>query len=181
MPNARPVAQPRPQRGHHRPEVVTPRGDNQYFEELTRAVFQAGMDWGVIRNRWPKFQKAFKRFDPAKVAYFSPDDVDYLLSSDSGVIRNFRKVTATVQNAVTMLAIGEEFGSFKSYLRTFDREPYAVKVKDMKSRFRHLGDTGAFVFLYTVGEKVPSWADRKTAARAKPTKPNSPRPRNSKK
>ncbi|MSP78593.1 MAG: hypothetical protein EXR67_03440 [Dehalococcoidia bacterium] len=175
MPNVRPTPDHSyngERHQHHIPAVIAnPKSDTVYFEEMTRAVFQAGMDWGVIRARWPKFQKAFKRFDVTKVAYFSPDDVDYLLSAESGVIRNFRKVTATVQNAATFLEVREEFGSFKAYLRTFDAQPYALKVRDIKKRFRHVGDTGAFVFLHTVGEKTPPWADRKVTGRPQPLKP----------
>lgn len=149
------------QRRHTRPEVMVPRNDNGYFEALTRAVFQAGMDWGVIRNRWPAFRRAFKGFSPERVALFSPDDVDYLLSAESGIVRNFRKVSGTLHNAAVFLEIRAEFGSFKRFLRSLDGEPYGDRVRTLKKRFRHLGDTGAFVFLYTVGEEVPSWHDRK--------------------
>jgi 3-methyladenine DNA glycosylase Tag len=91
--------------------------------------------------------------------------VEYLLSPASGVVRNFRKVSATVENAARFLAVREEFGSFRRYLRSLDGQPYAVRVKDLKRRFKHVGDTGAFVFLYSVGEQVPAWADRKVSGR----------------
>jgi len=153
------------QRRHTRPDVTVPRSDAGYFEALTRAVFQAGMDWGVIRNRWPAFRKAFRGFSADKVALFSPDDMDYLLSAESGIVRNFKKISATLQNAAVFLEIKGEFGSFKKYLRSMDDEPYANRVRALKQRFRHLGDTGAFVFLYTVGEEVPSWHDRRVTGR----------------
>ena len=35
------------------PERVRPVGDNGYFEQLTKAIFQAGFSWSVIRQKWP--------------------------------------------------------------------------------------------------------------------------------
>ena len=137
-----------------------PADDNGYFEEMTRAVFQAGFDWEVIRQRWPAFRRAFKRFSIKDVAYFSPDNIDQLLRADSGIVRNYRKIQATIHNAAVMLEIEKEHGSFKTYLRSFDGRGYGILVKDLKRRFRYLGVTGSFVFLYAVGESVPSWEDR---------------------
>lgn len=157
------------ERPRTRPNVTVPRTDDGYFEEMTRAVFQAGIDWGVIRKRWPAFRKAFKGFSAKKVALFSPDDVDYLLSAESGVVRNFKKVSATLHNAAKVVEVREEFGSFRAYLRSMDEMPYAARVKDLKRRFKHVGDTGAFVFLYSVGEDVPSWHDRKVSGKGRAT------------
>lgn len=147
--------------GHTIPPVKAPAGDGGYFEEMTRSVFQAGIDWEVIRQRWPAFRKAFRGFSAERVAHFGPDEIDHLLSAASGIVRNYRKVTATVHNAGELLAVQRQFGSFQAYLRSFDGQGYRALVKDMKRRFRHLGDTGAFVFLYTVGEEVPPWEERK--------------------
>ena len=143
------------------PPVKEPADDDGYFEGMTRSVFQAGIDWEVIRRRWPAFRKAFKEFSIERVAYFGPDDIDRLLRADSGIVRNFRKINATVHNAAAVLSLQQEFGAFKAYLRSFDGQGYRALVKDMKKRFSHLGDTGAFVFLYTVGEEVPSWEERR--------------------
>ena len=31
------------------PPKITPKDDNGYFEELTKAIFPAGFSWGVVR------------------------------------------------------------------------------------------------------------------------------------
>ncbi len=128
---------------------------------MTRAVFQAGIDWEVIRQRWPAFRIAFKRFSVAGVAGFGPEDVDRLMRLDSGIVRNYRKILATVHNAVAMLELRKEFGSFASYIRSFDGHGYVPLVKDLKKRFHYLGNTGSFVFLHRVGEPVPEWEARR--------------------
>lgn len=150
----------RPPQAHSIPPVKAPRDDDGYFEALTRCVFQAGIDWGIIRERWPAFRSAFNGFSIRRVAGFGPDDVDRLMQADSGIVRNYRKIAATIRNATALLDIKQEFGSCRSYLRSFDQAGYRPLVKDLKRRFRYLGDTGAFVFLYTVGEEVPEWEER---------------------
>ena len=38
------------------PERKKPVNDDGYLEELTKAIFQAGFSWRVIRDKWPNFQ-----------------------------------------------------------------------------------------------------------------------------
>ena len=57
------------------------------------------------------------------------------------------------------LATDREFGGFKKYLRSFP--DYDSVVKDLRKRFKFLGETGSYYFLYVVDEKVPEheeWA-----------------------
>ena len=65
-----------------------------------------------------------------------------------------RKIEATIHNSQTLLEIEDEFGEFTSYLRS--HSDFEALVKDLRKRFMFLGDTGTYVFLYVVGEKVPS-------------------------
>jgi 3-methyladenine DNA glycosylase Tag len=45
-----------------------PTDDNSYFENMCRVIFQAGLNWHVIDNKWPTTRKAFANFDINKVA-----------------------------------------------------------------------------------------------------------------
>ncbi|MCW4035579.1 MAG: DNA-3-methyladenine glycosylase I, partial [Candidatus Bathyarchaeota archaeon] len=47
-----------------------PKTDREYFENLTRCIFQAGLSWQLMANKWPSFQKAFDGFDIGKVAAY---------------------------------------------------------------------------------------------------------------
>jgi hypothetical protein len=53
-----------------------------------------------------------------------------------------------------MLAIREEFGSFRRYLRRFDAAEQGTLYTDLRRRFRHLGPYGVRSFLRRVGEDV---------------------------
>ena len=98
------------------PKQITPTKLADYLEVLTKAVFESGMSWHIIEAKWPGFQEAFGAFDPEYVANLSPDDIDRL-ATDTRIIRNRRKIEATVHNAEVMLALDREFNGFQNYLR----------------------------------------------------------------
>lgn len=72
---------------------------------------------------------------------------------DARIVRNRSKIQATVDNAETLLAMENEFGSVKKYLRS--HADFDATVKDLRTRFKWLGDSGAYYFLHVVKEGVP--------------------------
>ena len=141
------------------PKKVRPRGLADYLEVMTKAVFQSGISWRVIEAKWDGFREAFGGFEPATVAGFDPPDVDRL-AADTRIVRNRRKIEATVENAETMLALDREHKGFTRYLRSHGG--FEETVADLRKQFRFLGDTGCYYFLYVVGEEVPGheqWAE----------------------
>ena len=141
------------------PERKRPADDDGYLEELTKAIFQAGFSWRVIRDKWPNFQRAFNGFQVETVAGYGEPDVERLVS-DSGIVRNRRKIEATIHNARTMWDLSLQHGTFHGYLRSLDDMDYPGKRKELSKRFKNLGPTGVFVFLWCVDEEVPDWEDR---------------------
>ena len=134
-----------------------PASDEAYFENLTRVIFQAGLNWKVIDKKWQTTRKAFEQFSISKVACFTEKDVQCLLK-DEGIVRNRSKVCATIQNAVEFQAIKKAYGSFQKYLDSlYKSKNYAQVVTDLTKRFKHLGPSSASLFLYTVGEKIEPW------------------------
>lgn len=92
--------------------------DRKMFEFLVLEGAQAGLSWITILRRRENYRAAFAGFDVHKVAAFTAEDVDRLMQ-DSGIIRNRRKIEATVSNARLFIAIQEEFGSFCAYIKSF--------------------------------------------------------------
>ena len=143
------------------PEVRRPRDLAGYLETITRAVFQGGISWRVVDAKWDGIRAAFHDFEPERVAAMKPDEID-AVASDPRVIRNRRKLEATVDNAQALLELDAEHGGFRNYLRS--RGDFDATVADLKRQFRFLGDTGAYYFLHVVGEEVPphdEWERRK--------------------
>ena len=137
------------------PEQIEPRNLNDYLEIMTKAVFQSGMSWKVVNTKWPGFQAGFQEFDVAKVAAMDESAID-TLAADPAVIRNRRKIVATVHNAQKLLELEEEYGGdIRNYLRSHgDLE---TTIKDVRKQFKYMGDIGTYYWLYVTGEDVPSW------------------------
>lgn len=76
------------------------------FEKLCLEGFQAGLSWLLILRKRPAFRTAFHGFDPDAVAAMGPADVERLLA-DASIVRNRRKITATIDNARALLALRE--------------------------------------------------------------------------
>ena len=155
-----------PARQYGAPPQIDAQRLGDYLEVMTKSVFQAGMSWDVVNAKWPGFQKAFDGFDAERVAEYTPDDIDRL-AADKDIIRNVRKIEATVRNAQTMCELEAEYGSFRDYLQSHG--DYEATVKDLRKRFSFLGDFGAYVFLYSVKEPVPDYHAFR-ASRGEPNK-----------
>lgn len=138
----------------HGPTTIQPTSLADYLEQMTKAVFQAGISWRVVEAKWDGIRSAFHGFDAIAVASMKADEVGRV-ENDARVIRNRHKIEGTVDNAATMLALEKEFGSFKKYLDSLG--DYEAKVGDLHRRFRFMGPSSAFFFLYVVGEQVPDW------------------------
>ena len=92
--------------------------DQKLFEMLILEGFQAGLSWITILKKREAFREAFDGFDPVVVAGYGPEKLEILMSNP-GIVRNRRKIEASVQNAKVFLDIQKEFGSFDRYLWGF--------------------------------------------------------------
>ena len=92
--------------------------DQKLFEMLILEGFQAGLSWITILKKREAFREAFAGFDPVVVAGYGPEKLEILMSNP-GIVRNRRKIEASVQNAKVFLDIQKEFGSFDRYLWGF--------------------------------------------------------------
>jgi 3-methyladenine DNA glycosylase Tag len=147
---------------HRIPPREVPENDAGYFEKITQAVFQSGFSWQVIRIKWPNFQTAFARFDIDRVAAFTEENVERLLEN-KGIVRNGRKIQATVHNARICQELIQEHGSFPNYLRTMDDLDYYQRARRFSKKFKFMGPMGAYFFYWSVGEEVPPYEEWRSA------------------
>jgi DNA-3-methyladenine glycosylase I len=73
-------------------------GEAELFERLTLEAFQSGLSWLTILRKRENFRRAFDGFDIDRVAKYGDAEIDALLG-DAGIIRNRRKIEATIANA----------------------------------------------------------------------------------
>jgi DNA-3-methyladenine glycosylase I len=136
------------------PERIKPGSLADYLEVMTKSVFQTGISWKVVANKWPEIKSAFWGFDPLVISRLNVSDIDRLVQ-DRRVIRNRRKIEAIVGNANRLLELDKQYGGFRKYLRSF--ASFEELIKDLRKQFKYLGEMGSYHFLWAVGEKVPSW------------------------
>ena len=139
--------------------------DIRLFEKLCLESFQSGLSWRTILNKRENFRAAFAGFDYTKIAAFG--DADRLrLMADTGIVRNKRKIEATVNNAQRMCELVETEGSLAAFVWGFEpipetlAEPQTVSTsaasralaKELKSRgWKFLGPTTVFAFMQAMG------------------------------
>lgn len=79
------------------------------FEALSLEVFQSGLSWSTILRKREAFREAFRQFQPDVVAGFDEEDALRLMSNE-GIVRNHRKILATIQNAGATVRLRNEGG-----------------------------------------------------------------------
>lgn len=110
---------------------VATKDEQKLFEFLVLESAQAGLSWRTILKKREAYRKAFKNFDPKKVATFTEKDVERLMG-DPGIIRNRLKIHAAINNAKHFLQVQKEFGSFWKYSQQFKPKGNQKILRSMK-------------------------------------------------
>ena len=92
--------------------------DKYLYEMLILESFQAGLSWECILNKRDSFKKAYDDFDIDKVCSYTEKKINSLLQNKT-IIRNRRKIIASIQNSKIFKEIVTEYGSFYNYLNIF--------------------------------------------------------------
>ena len=143
--------------------------DEKQFEFLVLESAQAGLSWLTVLRKRENYRCLYDGFDPEKVARYGEEKIQKLLS-DSGIIRNRKKIEASINNAARFLKIQKEFGSFCDYLWKFaggvpvtnaweelSEIPVSTELsvtvsRDLKKRgFRFMGPTIVYAHLQATG------------------------------
>lgn len=142
------------------------RDERGLFERLSLEAFQSGLSWATILRKREAFRRAFAGFDPDAVADFGETDVKRLLA-DPGIIRNRRKIEATIRNAAATRDL-REIGGLPTFLWGFrpatTPEPQSLAdiptrspesealARALKARgFAHVGPTTMYALMEAVG------------------------------
>ncbi|HEY6949979.1 MAG TPA: DNA-3-methyladenine glycosylase I, partial [Nitrososphaeraceae archaeon] len=106
---------------YHDKEWGVPLHDDRIlFEFLILEGMQAGLSWRIILNKRQEFRKAFDNFQAQQIANYGNMKIKQLYSNPF-IIRNKKKIEATIINANAFLKIQKEFGSFDTYIWNFVR------------------------------------------------------------
>ena len=107
---------------YHDHEWGRPNFDESYlYEMLILESFQAGLSWECVLNKRERFREVYDGFDLEKIIRYDQEKIEQLMS-DPGIIRNRRKIVASIENSKIFKNIAAEYGSFYEYLRTFTKD-----------------------------------------------------------
>ncbi len=148
---------------HDKEWGIPEHNDEKLFELLLLEPFQAGLSWETVLNKREAFRAAFDNFDPEKIQSYEEEKIAALLN-DKSIIRNRRKIEASINNAKVFLEIKSEWGSFSDYIWHFTggktiyetgktSSGLSDKISlDLKNRgMKFIGTTIIYAYLQAVG------------------------------
>ena len=137
--------------------------DAYLYEMLLLESFQAGLSWECVLNKRQSFRFMYDGFDLEKVVWYDDAKINELLSCKD-IIRNRRKIEASVGNSRVFKKIVQEYGSFYAYLKTFTGEQTIFETdkthnevsdaisKDLKKRgMAFVGTVTIYSYLQAIG------------------------------
>jgi DNA-3-methyladenine glycosylase I len=157
-------------RAYHDHEWGVPLHDERaLFELLTLEGAQAGLSWSTILKRRDGYRAAFANFEIERVAELGDADFERLLS-DPGIIRNRRKIQATIANARLVVDLQRAGSSLDALVWSFvDGQPIDHRLSSMaqlpattaestamskalrKRGFSFVGPTICYAFMQSAG------------------------------
>lgn len=149
---------------YHDREWGVPNFEDDYlYEMLILESFQAGLSWECVLNKRESFRKAYDDFDIDKVISYDESKIDELINNQN-IIRNKRKIRASVDNSKIFKEIVNEYGSFHNYLKTFTKDEIIYETdkttnalsdeisKDLKRRgMTFVGSVIIYSYLQAIG------------------------------
>ncbi len=148
---------------------VPERDDEKLLAKLILDGAQAGLSWATILRKREGYYKAFRGFDPEKVARFGKRDIERLMK-DEGIVRNRMKIESAIGNSRAYLKMRDADESFSEFIwqftdgrrlhnhyKTWKEIPASTKEsealsKALKSRgFSFVGPTIVYAFMQAIG------------------------------
>lgn len=137
--------------------------DAYLFEMLILELFQAGLSFECVLNKREYFKEAYDNFDIRKIILYDENKINKLMNNKN-IIRNKRKIEASINNAKIFNNIKDEYGSFYNYLKTFTNDKVIYEndkttselsdtiSRDLKSRgMKFIGSVIIYSYLQAIG------------------------------
>ncbi|UKA02335.1 DNA-3-methyladenine glycosylase I [Photobacterium damselae] len=125
--------------------------DDRWLATFTLRIFQSGMTWQVVRNKWPNFEDIFFGFNIEKMLLV-PDEMWERKATDPTIIRHLGKVMTIPANADMIHRAAVEYGSFAQMVADWPCEDIIGLWQYLKKKGARLGgNTGPYA-LRTMGK-----------------------------
>ncbi|HIF9094245.1 TPA: DNA-3-methyladenine glycosylase I [Photobacterium damselae] len=125
--------------------------DDRWLATFTLRIFQSGMTWQVVRNKWSNFEDVFFGFNIEKMLLV-PDEMWERKATDPAIIRHLGKVMTIPANADMIHRAAVEYGSFAQMVADWPCEDIIGLWQYLKKKGARLGgNTGPYA-LRTMGK-----------------------------
>ncbi len=118
--------------------------EDRWLSAFSMKVFQSGISWKVVRNKWPNFEELFFGFKVDPLLMLS-DEIWEQKAQDPKIIRHLTKVMSIPQNARMIYEARIDHGSFSQMVADWPLEDITGLWEYMKKHGNRLGgNTGPY-------------------------------------
>ncbi|MFI2812520.1 MULTISPECIES: DNA-3-methyladenine glycosylase I [unclassified Microbulbifer] len=124
--------------------------DSEWLSAASRAVFQAGFNWTVVRNKWPRIEEIFHGFDLHHCSFMPDDELESVMKQD-GMIRHWAKTRAIRDNATFFLELSRAHNGLGNYFAGWQAADYGDNLRYLQKGGSRLGGRTGQIFLRRMG------------------------------
>ncbi|NVD06895.1 DNA-3-methyladenine glycosylase I [Vibrio sp. JPW-9-11-11] len=118
--------------------------DDRWLAAFSMKVFQSGISWQVVRNKWPQFEEVFFGFSIEPLLMLSDEQWDNK-AADKRIIRHHSKVKSIQANAQMIHEARLHYGSFANMVSQWPQEEITELWLYLKKHGQRLGgNTGPY-------------------------------------
>lgn len=148
---------------------IPPHNDLSIFEQYTIGMFAAGLSWNASFLRVTALTKAFYEWNLLRIAAMNQREIKNLLQNPD-LIRNQRKIAATIHNAKVAINLQHQYGSLDNYfwqmvnyhqachpidrvsdLGTTSKLGNRISKQMKKAGFKYAGPVSVYSFIVSIG------------------------------
>ncbi|MEF1309122.1 DNA-3-methyladenine glycosylase I [Vibrio mytili] len=118
--------------------------DDRWLAAFSMKVFQSGISWSVVRNKWPNFEEVFFGFKIEPLLMLSDEQWE-TKATDKRIIRHLKKVMSIPANARMIHEAQLEHGSFSNMVANWPQDNITGLWSYLKKHGNRLGgNTGPY-------------------------------------
>lgn len=126
------------------PEQIATIPNDRWLSAFSMKIFQSGISWQVVRNKWPNFEEVFFGFKIEPLLMLSDEQWD-LKAADKRIIRHHAKVKSIQANAQLMHETSLQHGSFGQMVANWPSDDITGLWLFLKKHGQRLGgNTGPY-------------------------------------
>lgn len=129
--------------------------DGEYFDILTQVVFYSGFKAETVTKKLDVIKYHFPDFET--ISNYDEGRINEIFNDES-MIKNKKKILACVNNSIVFKGIVEKYGSFRSYVDSFEIdnsfENLMLFKEEIQYRFAFLGEITSYHFMTDIGLPV---------------------------